>query len=133
MNTDNDDNNKQQNVELSGLLQRKNSSFVDDDTLPTNVCNVKQLSTLPDICLSGDSQRPLKHVTEKGEIFNYSLKPMMYSVVFILMVELLERFSYYGIVYTQTMFLTGAYDHQWNAGFTSVKAASYVAIATAVA
>ena len=30
--------------------------------------------------------------------------------------ELWERFSFYGINYTQTAFLTGAYDSQWNAG-----------------
>ena len=133
MEIDSNVDNTQYGRESAALLTPKDSSLTDSDDLPTNVCDEKQLATLPEICLSGSQQRPLKHVTEKGETFSYCLRPMFYSVIFILMVELLERFSYYGIVYTQTMFLTGAYNEDWNAGFTSVKAASYVSIATAVA
>ncbi|KAL3904580.1 MAG: hypothetical protein SGILL_010011, partial [Bacillariaceae sp.] len=58
---------------------------------------------------------------------------MTYSVIFILLVELLERFSFYGINYTQTAFLTGQYNEDWNAGFNAIKASSYVSISTAVA
>lgn len=35
--------------------------------------------------------------------------------------------------YTQTLFLTGVYNPDWNPGFTSVDAASFVSISTAVA
>jgi POT family proton-dependent oligopeptide transporter len=106
--------------------------FTDDD-LPTNISTVEQLPSLPDFCLSGNKERPLLHVNEKGDTSTYALQPMFYSVIFILLVELLERFSFYGIQYTQTSYLTGAYNHSWNAGMTAVGASSYVSIATAVA
>ena len=78
-------------------------------------------------------ERPLRHVDDMGNEYFYSLKPMQYSVIFILIVELFERFAFYGIYYTQTLFLTGAYNEDWNAGFTSVKAASFVSMSTMVA
>eukprot|EP00538_Stauroneis_constricta_P006321 CAMPEP_0119555258 /NCGR_PEP_ID=MMETSP1352-20130426/7524_1 /TAXON_ID=265584 /ORGANISM="Stauroneis constricta, Strain CCMP1120" /LENGTH=705 /DNA_ID=CAMNT_0007601997 /DNA_START=363 /DNA_END=2480 /DNA_ORIENTATION=+ len=104
-----------------------------EDDLPSNVSTEEQLPELPDVCLSGNKERPLRHVNERGEISHYALQPMFYSVIFILLVELLERFAFYGINYTQTSFLTGAYDEEWNAGFASVQASSYVSISTAVA
>jgi POT family proton-dependent oligopeptide transporter len=104
-----------------------------DDDLPTNISSEEQLASLPEVCLSGNKERPLRHVNEKGEVSHYALQPMFYSVIFILLVELLERFSFYGVNYTQTSFLTGAYDEHWNAGMTSVGASSYVSISTAVA
>lgn len=104
-----------------------------DDELPTNVSSEEQLATLPDICRSGNKERPLRHVNEKGQVSTYALAPMFYSVIFILLVELLERFSFYGVNYTQTSFLTGVYDSHWNAGMTSVGASSFVSISTAVA
>jgi dipeptide/tripeptide permease len=58
---------------------------------------------------------------------------MFYSVIIILFVELLERFSFYGINYTQTSYLTGAYDHNWSADMEAVSASSYVSISVAVA
>lgn len=107
-------------------------SYPDDD-LPTNISSEEQLTNLPDFCLSGNKERPLRHVNERGGISTYALQPMFYSVIFILLVELLERFAFYGIQYTQTSFLTGAYNHNWNAGMTAVGASSYVSISTAVA
>jgi POT family proton-dependent oligopeptide transporter len=104
-----------------------------DDDLPTNVCTEEQLASLPSVCLSGIKERPLRHVNERGEASHYALQPMFYSVIFILLVELLERFSFYGINYTQTSFLTGAYDENWNAGMAVVQASSFVSISTAVA
>lgn len=106
--------------------------YIDDD-LPTNVSHEDQLKSLPDFCLSGIKQRPLRHVNEKGDVSTYHLRPMTYSVIFILLVELLERFSFYGVQYTQTSYLTGAYNHNWNAGMSAVGASSYVSISTAVA
>jgi hypothetical protein len=104
-----------------------------DDDLPSNVSEESQLAVLPQECLSGDKERPLRHVDDLGNAYWYSLSPMRYSVIFILMVELFERFSFYSICYTLTLFLTGAFDEDWNAGFTSVKAASYVSVSTLVA
>jgi POT family proton-dependent oligopeptide transporter len=105
----------------------------DNDELPNNVSTLEQLPDLPDVCLSGNPERPLRHINEKGEASHYALQPMFYSVLFILVVELLERFSFYGIEYTETSFLTGVYNEDWNAGMTSVEATSYVSISTAVA
>lgn len=117
-----------------------------DDDLPTNVSEESDLSKLPNECLAFSNQdsngdggdllhreRPLRHVDESGNEFFYSLKPMKYSVVFILLVELFERFAFYGIYYTQTLFLTGAYNKDWNAGFASVQASSFVSASTMIA
>jgi proton-dependent oligopeptide transporter, POT family len=104
-----------------------------DDDLPTNIHEESQLSLLPEECLSDDKERPLRHVDDLGNIYHYSLSPMFYSVLNILMVELFERFSFYSICYTMTLFLTGAYNEDWNAGFASVKAASFVSVSTMVA
>jgi proton-dependent oligopeptide transporter, POT family len=104
-----------------------------DDNLPTHVCTEEQLQSLPDVCLSGNKNRPLRHVNEQGDVSTYALKPMFYSVIFILLVELLERFSFYGVNYTQTSFLTGAYNEDWNANMSAIAASSYVSISTAVA
>jgi proton-dependent oligopeptide transporter, POT family len=104
-----------------------------DDDLPTNVCTEEQLKEIPAFCLSHNKERPLRHVSEHGEEYHYHLQPMFYSVIFILLVELLERFCFYGINYTQTAYLTGAYDSDWNAGMAPVKASSLVSISTAVA
>jgi hypothetical protein len=109
------------------------SSPKPDDELPTNVGHESQLVGLPQECLSGNKDRPLRHVDDLGNEYYYSLSPMTYSVVFILMVELFERFSFYSICYTLTLFLTGAFNEDWNAGFTSIKASSYVSVSTMVA
>ena len=122
-----------------------------DDDLPTNVSKESQLPRLPKECLAifndnvvdddddektkttRTQRRPLRHVDDSGNEYFYSLKPMQYSVVFILMVELFERFAFYGIYYTQTLFLTGAYNKDWNAGFASVEASSFVSASTMIA
>ncbi|CAJ1930295.1 unnamed protein product [Cylindrotheca closterium] len=104
-----------------------------DDELPYNVGSEEQLALLPPECLSGNKLRPLRHVSEDGQVSTYTLQPMFYSVIFILLVELLERFSFYGVNYTQTSFLTGVYNDSWNAGMQSIAASSYVSVSTAVA
>ena len=63
----------------------------------------------------------------------YSPNPLRYSVFYILLIEALERFSYYGLVYTLAPFLTGVYDADWNAGMTGVQASAIVAASTAIA
>ncbi|GAX25493.1 hypothetical protein FisN_12Lh032 [Fistulifera solaris] len=77
--------------------------------------------------------RPLRHVDSLGRVFYHSNNPMMYSVILILLVEWFERFSYYGVAYTQTLYLTGAYDKDWNAGLSAVEASSLVSLSTAMA
>lgn len=103
------------------------------EDLPTNVSTEAQLKVLPAECLSGNKARPLLHVDESGNFLQFALRPMTYSVCFILLIELLERFSFYGIQYTQTSFLTGAYNEHWNAGMEAVPASTYVSVSTAVA
>jgi proton-dependent oligopeptide transporter, POT family len=120
------------------------------EDLPSNVSTVEQLRSIPETFQSHKHHEPLKHVDEDtGEVFTYALKPMSYAVLFILSVELLERFSYYGLVYTQTSYLTGVYDHShnndnndttddeqeddgWSAKMTAVGASSYVSVAIAM-
>jgi len=105
----------------------------DDDELPSNVDNIAMLDALPEECLSGDPLRPLRHVDDLGVVSHYALRPLRYCVLLILAVECFERFSFYSICYTQTMYLTGVYNEDWNAGYTSVDAASFVAVSTALA
>jgi POT family proton-dependent oligopeptide transporter len=105
----------------------------DSDELPSNVSTMEQLKLLPEECLSGIEERPLRHVDEVDQVHHYALEPMFYSVIFILLVELLERFAFYGINYTQTSYLTGAYNDDWNAGMSAVPASSYVSVSVAVA
>ena len=75
-------------------------AFRPDDDLPTNVQAPEQLALLPPECLSDNKERPLRHVDDQGNVYTYALKPMSYSVLFILSVELLERFSFYGTTET---------------------------------
>lgn len=117
----------------NSTVSMSTNSDVSDGDLPNNISTEAQLTTIPDVCLSGNKQRPLRHVNERGDVSTYSLRPMFFSVIFILLVELLERFSFYGVNYTQTSFLTGEYDRQWNAGMSAIAASSYVSISTAVA
>jgi proton-dependent oligopeptide transporter, POT family len=111
----------------------KSSSFFDDD-LPSNVQSIEQLALLPKECLNPHNVlRPIRHIDEDLHETTYYLDPMSHAVIFILLIELLERFAFYGINYTQTSYLTGAYDHAWNAGMDAVPASSYVSVSVAVA
>jgi dipeptide/tripeptide permease len=103
------------------------------ENIPNNVSTREQLKLLPPEFLSGNKQRPIQHIDDKNEVLQYSLTPMVFSVIFILSVELLERFSFYGINYTQTSFLTGVYNDDWNAEMTAVEASSYVSVCIAIA
>ncbi|CAB9496304.1 Peptide transporter family 1 [Seminavis robusta] len=123
---------------ITSSSQGVSSSFLDtgsteEDVLPSNVNSMEQLEDLPPECLSNDPHRPLRHVDDQHHVFTYSLNPTTYSVALILVVELLERFSFYGIYYTQTLYLTGVYNPDWNPGLNSVAAASFVSTSTAVA
>ena len=118
-------------VRVEGLLAKPWGAV--EEELPTNVCELEQLAQVPSECKSGDPTRPLLHTDEQGVSYKYALKPMFFSVSFILLVELLERFSFYGIQYTQTSYLTGVYNKQWNAGLASITASSYVSVSSAIA
>ena len=124
--------NEIQLVEVSGLLAKAWEKPVEEE-LPTDVCTTDQLKGLPPECLSGDPRYPLRHEDEEQNEYTYHLTPMFYSVIFILIVELLERFSFYGINYTQTLYLTGAYDRYWSAGLSCITASSYVSVSVAIA
>jgi hypothetical protein len=78
----------------------------DSSEIPSNVCRVEQLDLLPDECLSGDPDRPLRHFDENGNSARYSLNPVAYAAIFVLLVEVMERLSFYGLNYTQASYLT---------------------------
>jgi hypothetical protein len=69
----------------------------DENDLPSHVHTLEQLVLCPAKYRSNDPIRPLKlQDTECGETYKYALNPTRYSVLFILLVELLERLSFYG-------------------------------------
>jgi POT family proton-dependent oligopeptide transporter len=104
------------------------------DALPGDVSTHEQLSNIPEECLNtANDKRPLLHTDANGNSYTYSLNPLYYSVFLILILELLERFSFYGLYMTQTNYLTGSYDENWNADMSSMEAASLVSLSTAVA
>ena len=80
-----------------------------------------------------DIHRPLVHVDAQGNYYTHALNPLKYSVFLILILELLERFSFYGLYMSQTNYLTGSYNDTWNANMSSMEAASIVSLSTAVA
>ena len=132
----NDENNFKTLLAVSSPAASRNVSRANSelsDELPNNVSKREQLSLLPEECLSQDDERPLRHVDEMDHVTKYALSPMLYSVIYILLVELLERFAFYGINYTQTSFLTGAYDEYWSANMQAVSASTYVSVSVAVA
>ena len=73
----------------------------------TRISSPEHLSSLPPEFLSNDARKPLLHVDEQGHEYHYFLNPMKRAVFFILLLEMLERFSFYGINYTTTAYLTG--------------------------
>jgi proton-dependent oligopeptide transporter, POT family len=104
-----------------------------EEYIANNVGTMEQAENLPIEFLSGDAERPLQHIDDKGNIMTYALTPMTYSVFIILLVELLERFAFYGVNYTQTSYLTGEYDDEWNADLSAITASSYVSVSVAIA
>lgn len=103
------------------------------ENIPNNIGTMEQAKLLPPEFLSGNKERPLQHIDDREDVLTYALKPMVYSVVIILFVELLERFAFYGVNYTQTSYLTGEYDEDWNADLSAITASSYVSISIAIA
>ncbi len=57
---------------------------------------------------------------------------MFLSVVFILLVELLERLSFYGVMLAQMTYLTGQYNAEWSANMKTVQASQLVSSSVAI-
>jgi dipeptide/tripeptide permease len=112
-----------------------------DENLPSNVDSKEQLACLPERYLSDDPKRPLLLTTcdeslygdGKHSYFKYALRPLWYSAFLILVVELMERFTYYGIGSIQTAFLTGAYQPNWNPEMSAVQASMYTSTSIGIA
>ena len=117
------------------LVDSHSTTVRNDDmkNLPTNVDSLEKLKEVPEGFLSGNWSKPLQHADEYGEVRTYALQPMFYSVVYILLMESLQMFAFYGLNFTAAAFLTGVYEPSWNARFTAIEASSYVSISTAVA
>jgi len=93
-----------------------------------DVSTKSQLSLIPDEFLNfGSEKKPLKFGPH-----TFALRPLSFCVILILLMEGLERLSFYGINYTLTSFLTGAYG-PWSPNLSSATAASWVQISTAIA
>ncbi|GBG25279.1 Protein NRT1/ PTR FAMILY 8.4 [Hondaea fermentalgiana] len=103
-----------------------------ENDLPDDIRSEDQLSLVPEAYRSDNPKRPLKSKDAAGNEYTYVLKPMWYCVVLILLMELLERLSYYGINFTQTAYLTGSYG-DWSPLLGSTQASSWVLTSTAIA
>lgn len=100
---------------------------------PDSVGSVEDLCHVPTQYLNeDDSKRPLKLTDEDGTIYKYALNPMFYSSIFILVIEAMERFSYYGLATTETAYLSGVYSPSWNPGVTSAEAAAMTSLTLAI-
>jgi POT family proton-dependent oligopeptide transporter len=97
-----------------------------------NVESEEDLARVPAEYLSGEAKRPLLSRDEAGHSYTHVLRPLFYSVCFILLVELLERLAYYGVVATQLSYLTGHYDPAWSANMDSVQASAFVGSSVAI-
>lgn len=115
-------------------VDAEKASSEPEKALPNNISNEEDLAFVPAEYINDeDPKRPLKFTDKDGSVYKFALKPLVYSVLFILLVECLERFTYYGINNTQTAFLTGVYDAHWNANMTATEAASMTSLSVAVA
>ena len=90
-----------------GLIERP-----DLVTTPTNdkvnlVCTVEQLQDVPEEFLSGDDKKPLLSRDVDGKEYKHYLRPMIKGAMFILLVEGLERFAFYGVNFTEQNFVEG--------------------------
>jgi len=75
-----------------------------------NVNTVEQLVSVSHEFLSGNPTRPLLSRDVDGNEYEHYLRPMLNAAAFIMLVEGLERFCFFGVSYTQTSFLEGAYN-----------------------
>jgi hypothetical protein len=75
-----------------------------------NVNTVEQLASVSPEFLSGNPTRPLLSRDVDGNEYHHYLRPMLNAAAFIMLVEGLERLCFFGVSYTQTSFLEGAYN-----------------------
>ena len=101
--------------------------------LPNAVSTTEELADVPEKYLSGDPKRPLLLTISPTESYKYALNPVTYCVLAILTIEMLERLSYYAINNTETEFLTGGYDSEWNPGLDGPSASAFTSSSVAIA
>ena len=86
-----------ESTDFSDSTHTEDGPWVEDENdLFTNVNTKDQLELCHPKFRSGDPVRPLRVKDEYGDTYKYALNPTTYSVIFILLVELLERFSFNG-------------------------------------
>ena len=95
------------------LLQTNKKSHLKEkfDVCRVNINSIEQLAELPAEFLSGNVTRPLLSRDVNGNQYHHYLKPMLNSAMFILLVEFLQLFCFYGVSHTQTAFCEGAYSN----------------------
>jgi len=82
---------------------------------------------------SEDPKRPLAFMDKDGTQYTHKLNRMWSCVLLIFIVEAIQQFSYQGVKVTQTAYLTGQYNQEWNAGMAGVDVASLDNLSTAIA
>jgi hypothetical protein len=112
---------------MTAIQQNESPSTIEQRIPSCTTCidSKEQVSCLPPDLVSNDPRRPLKHTDRNGSACHYALKPLWYSVIFILLIEMLERFACYGINNSQTAYLTGEYNTHWNANMTATRATTF--------
>jgi hypothetical protein len=96
----------------------ESSTTINDEQEPLNHNEIKfvnvntdeQLVSVSHEFLSGNPIRPLLSRDVDGNEYYHYLRPMLNAAAFIMLVEGLERFCFFGVSYTQTSFLEGAYN-----------------------
>ena len=103
-------------------------------TFPTDIDSVTKLDGVPECYKTGDVVKPLRFVDENGQVRLFVLNPMHHAV-YILSIEVLERFGYYGLNFTVAAFLMGLYSDSadWNPGFSAVRASSDTSLSIFIA
>ena len=65
-------------------------------------------------------------------VIKYASNPLKYSIVFILILDFLERFAFNGIIFTMPGYLTGYYQPHWNPAFAPWEANSFIAMSQGI-
>ena len=100
--------------------------------LPNDVRTHDQLALLPKHYLSSNPKRPLLLKTN-GKKFTYSLCPLLYSVLAILIISGVDFMSYFSINTTEANYLIGKYSPTWNPHMSENNAAQFMAATNALA
>lgn len=62
----------------------------------------------------------------------YAANPFTNSILFILALDFLERFAYYGVIFTMPGYLTGYYEPLWNPDFAPFQANGFIAMSQGI-